>query len=571
MKDNSHKDLEDFGWESMRHILDKEMPIQETDTLSASHSDDIGSASIKQANGGGIQKYWIAFVIAVAFIGLIYISNLCFKSPEINTASTTIMIPPVISEGRSYRNDMPSNKEANSLKPDLKNESVTSSTSTATHILTSKNAAPTKTIIKGKTENTKGADIDAPVQSASDINTIAKKTIPHQKNVSKKEFLNNNGSPVVKKSGENSKPQRQERANIVPLSSASGTVSNNSDKIPQTGSASNSQASNILKNEGINKEITTQTEAKQEITTPNSAPLSQTEKNNNSTPIYSEKVERPNNVNAVENSAVNKIFTENNNNTIALLPVVQASPLTFKKRLNALIFPLVPSSIIRPNDKDLSLKWGFSMGVNSVMDKQKSLINGFQMGLSVIKPLSAKWSITTGLRYSSTIARGDSLSYFKIDSASPQVLMDSSGTTPKSAAVTTAQPIRLNGLRYIEMPICVSYNINQKWGLMVGIKGAYLVSKSFTVPNNNLYLINTSTTAGDPLMPTSSNYIHDTKSNTELGLDKWDFSLIGGVSYSPLKNISFNAQYMYGVNNIFRKTNWITYNRYLGFNMTYMF
>lgn len=275
-----------------------------------------------------------------------------------------------------------------------------------------------------------------------------------------------------------------------------------------------------------------------------------------------------------DNSAFNDIEKTNENlNTALKVPFNAFSTLdkialldSFNVKNKVFNIPILTS--MKSIKKASKIEWGVTAGAHSILKtSNNSLFNGFQLGGVASKPISNDWSIYTGITFRSTLANGDSLTYIKADTSAQS--NKSTSTSPSTFNLTNGTPVRLNRLRYIEIPLLLTCKINEKWFFSSGMKASYLISKNFTTPYNpNVYVINGSSNAFDR---NSNNILYNNSSNESLGLKRWDFALMGALNYRISPHFNVSARYDFGLNNIFKKPNWVAYNRYLGVNVGYIF
>lgn len=467
MKDNIQKDLEDFGWASMRELLDKEMPLQ----AAAIQSDTEGVATTALASGDkekGFRKRWLSLLLLLCFVGCGVASYQFFKS------DATAKQSPSIAASSQQKGNMPLKGDA--LITDLNSTFETTQKPINTTQLSENSLAENDEIIL-KTP-LKNVETQAS-ESQSAVEVFNKNTVEKPLNDTKIEFSNSDD----KKSVLNEKDIK------TPL---------NNDK----------REENLTQSIVLKEEITTVKRAEIAVFEPFGA--------------------------------------------------FELTPVSIKKIVKTPLSATILKPVKRP------IEWGITVGVHSVLNSERKWVNGFQVGSIIQKPLNNKWSISTGLAYRSTVAVGDSLTYFRIENLAQS---NTSTVGTASPSLNSAQTIHLNRLRYIEMPLYMTYNLGKRWGFSGGVKGAFLLSKNFTTGSSNLYVF-------DPAGQSSkfaNNVVYDTAFGTALGLERWDCGLIGGVQYRPMKHFNIALQYDFGLNNILQKPNWGAYNRYLGLNVNYMF
>ena len=240
--------------------------------------------------------------------------------------------------------------------------------------------------------------------------------------------------------------------------------------------------------------------------------------------------------------------------SIELLNKIKIAPLSIEQDSN---LKIEPQTIYGPikylADVPKKLRIGITTGLHTEKGQK---IDGFQAGFVVNQTLNHRWSINTGLNFRQTHTSGDSISYYKTE-----YLANASPTTN----LQSGTPISLDKLYYLELPLTIEYLFKKKFAFSTGLKTSYLIGQSVKENGGSVYFVKSSFTS-------QSSYDLLNKVNaTTLGLNRWDVSLMGGFSYLPTKHVQLGLRYDFGLNNIINRTNWSAYNRYLGFNVVYLF
>ena len=259
-----------------------------------------------------------------------------------------------------------------------------------------------------------------------------------------------------------------------------------------------------------------------------------------------------NNLSLVENNK--SIDKRNEMKSIELLNKIKIAPLSIEQDSN---LKIEPQTIYGPikylADVPKKLRIGITTGLHTEKGQK---IDGFQAGFVVNQTLNHRWSINTGLNFRQTHTSGDSISYYKTE-----YLANASPTTN----LQSGTPISLDKLYYLELPLTIEYLFKKKFAFSTGLKTSYLIGQSVKENGGSVYFVKSSFTS-------QSSYDLLNKVNaTTLGLNRWDVSLMGGFSYLPTKHVQLGLRYDFGLNNIINRTNWSAYNRYLGFNVVYLF
>ena len=205
------------------------------------------------------------------------------------------------------------------------------------------------------------------------------------------------------------------------------------------------------------------------------------------------------------------------------------------------------------------LRFGVETGVHTEGYKK---IDGWQLGVVLNKQFRWNWSISAGLNFRKTVIHSDSLAYYQA-----RELSGYSNQVSTANTVIPANRLAINRLNYIELPISLNYSINRKWSITTGIKTAYLVKANINIlSDSTLFYLNTKTNSG--LFSADRASSSDIKL---LGLNRWDFAVIGGIYFKPTDKIQLSLRYDYGFRNTLNRPNWSAYNRFLGVNVAYYF
>ncbi len=258
--------------------------------------------------------------------------------------------------------------------------------------------------------------------------------------------------------------------------------------------------------------------------------------------------------------------------TLELLPILPSKEITFDKPLSHIALPItqpIYGRIVSVNIKDRP-HFGLTMGAHT---EGVTMIDGYQAGVFIQQKLPSKLplSLQIGLNYRNTNTTGDSSGTAVFDPSSV------SGASPNQNAFVITQA-SLNNISYIEMPIFLTYSPSKKWGIMGGIKGAYMISnkKNTTIWSvNNRYVVENgfSGTLLDMTQFKSANSTLNALDNFSqtLSFNRWDIAVVGGVSYLILPKTTLSLRADWGLKNVLNKQNWSANNRLLGLNMSYQF
>jgi hypothetical protein len=137
----------------------------------------------------------------------------------------------------------------------------------------------------------------------------------------------------------------------------------------------------------------------------------------------------------------------------------------------------------------------------------------------------------------------------------------------------------LDGFHYLEMPLQIHYHFNQKWSIFTGVKVSYLINTTLNIPQKDstlLLYLNRNNTSSTPIANISNgNRISVLEStninNSALGLNDFDFGILGGISYNWNRHVSTQLRYDFGLKNIYLESNPKVYNRFLSLNILYKF
>ena len=120
------------------------------------------------------------------------------------------------------------------------------------------------------------------------------------------------------------------------------------------------------------------------------------------------------------------------------------------------------------------------------------------------------------------------------------------------------------------MPLTLNWQFKKHFSLTTGLKTAYLLSQSTSVENSAtaVYWVGMSTNSSYGLS-------YDKQSGdikpSAFGLKRWDWALIGGLNYEPMRHIQLGLRYDLGLPKIFNRPNNTIRNRFVGLNVTYLF
>jgi Outer membrane protein beta-barrel domain len=208
-------------------------------------------------------------------------------------------------------------------------------------------------------------------------------------------------------------------------------------------------------------------------------------------------------------------------------------------------------------------KWSYGLisGINT--EGSANTLGGFG-GIFFQRILRAKWSLNTGLNYRVLEIDAPKVEYLQVSlDAASNVLTTTSGGLQK---VNLAY---LQNLNYLEIPIQINYLFTKKLSFFGGAKVSYMVSQSISsTDNSSLIYVVKSQNYGSSLerIIADKNYTSD-----DLGLNKWDAGLLGGVNYHFSKRFSTQLRYDLGLTDIYQGANETVYNRFIGLNVAYRF
>ncbi len=259
-----------------------------------------------------------------------------------------------------------------------------------------------------------------------------------------------------------------------------------------------------------------------------------------------------NNLSLIENNK--SIDKRNEMKSIELLNKIKVAPLSIERDTN---LKIEPQPIYGPIKCLANVSKKLRIGITTGLHTEKGRkIDGFQAGLVVNQTLNHRLSIGASLNFRQTQTSGDSISYFK-----KEYLANASATSN----LQSGKPISLDKLYYLELPLTIQCHFKKKFAFSTGLKTSYLVGQSVKENGTSVYFVSSSFNSLDNKVLLSQ------VNTTTLGLNRWDVSLMGGFSYLPTKHIQLGLRYDFGLNNIINRTNWSAYNRYLGFNVVYIF
>ena len=223
---------------------------------------------------------------------------------------------------------------------------------------------------------------------------------------------------------------------------------------------------------------------------------------------------------------------------------------------------------LKENTSKMLQKWQFGLTLGIHTEGVK-LLDGYQMGLVLRRNLTQKWVFSTGLNYRKTSTKSrQNASFLTADKANAS----SSVTTPYSGFdLSKVVEVRLNDLKYLELPVMFNHLVNRRLSVFGGVKMSYLLSKNWInidTSNANLYVITYRNQSNK--ISNSSSKAYDVLSSNSVN-NAIDFAVLGGIHYRISRHFDASVRYDFGLKNILKQNNAAVYNRYLGMNVNYYF
>jgi hypothetical protein len=245
-----------------------------------------------------------------------------------------------------------------------------------------------------------------------------------------------------------------------------------------------------------------------------------------------------------------------------LIDILQPKPIYFdnKNEINKEYKSL--KSINKINVK----KWSYGLVLGLNTEGSLKMLSAFG-GVFLQKEFSAKWSLNTGLNYRVLAKDVANVEYLQSADSSFQKSSTSSIQTSNNSLLKVNKAY-LRNLYYLEIPIQINYHLSRKVSFFSGAKIAYLVSQNVRTNGTDqpLFLANQSYGTSQDRVIAESNY-----TSNDLGLNKWDLSLLGGINYNFSKHFSTQLRYDFGLTDIYQGNNVAVYNRFIGLNIAYRF
>jgi hypothetical protein len=262
--------------------------------------------------------------------------------------------------------------------------------------------------------------------------------------------------------------------------------------------------------------------------------------------------------NTVNLSNVSQIReTKTSITTLELLNPIKNAPLSII-RDSSLKTGLKPLKNNIVTLKKLGNKLIFGITAGSHTKKMQNL-DGYHAGLMVVKPLSEKWFLSTGLNFRQT----------NIEQQNPitsyvELRLDQAALIGTTNALQKAQPISVVKLRYLDLPFTIDYKITKKWSVSTGVKLSYLVGQKTITNDTSVFLVKNAYNSRNVA-------VLNEVSSSSLGLNRWDGAVVGGIQYLPTRHIQLGLRYDFGLFNNVNRIGKFAYNRYLGLNAVYLF
>jgi hypothetical protein len=253
--------------------------------------------------------------------------------------------------------------------------------------------------------------------------------------------------------------------------------------------------------------------------------------------------------------------------------------------------PFVPT-------KKGDFKWRFGLTAGGGHTEGVKKWNGYMAGMFLERKWAKRWAIRTGLNYRLVNRISDSLGLTKLATIEN---ITTSGSTPTNFSLVKGELVYLRNTHYLELPLWVDFAFSRRWHSALGVKMAYLLGhNTHSSQLTRLYM------APEELKDIHSGrtYFHyDTNASglssspvapLAVGLQNFDIALMGRIQYFPIKNLSLDMTYDWGMRGILstRQTRMETqagknntvvdminsqlgigrvYNRFLGAGISYYF